>query len=377
MRDKNVIVYTNEIDPFNPKNRMTCDMCTESGPNYGSLRIRKINNKSAPQPTINGTPKLYYPFNKVHKYQFPSATEIRSYDKIDGTNVVAYRYLDSTGHPFITFKVRLFPFLRGQFVPMWQRILNMYPNLSKLFVMNPSVSAFSFELFGSDNIHLIKYPEKLDIRLLFGIKRGWTDGEPIYAIPEEINTGGMVATAFHQQTITSDYVWNYEQEQKAKDSILTPVDNDEDDRQIFEGSEGSVWYLREKESGNWRMFKCKPHQIEVIHWASEHIPSTICHATAHNVLETQDDVTYESVVELLLEDYTQEKIDKSAYRIRKAVNTMQEAIFLHQQVDIVMNLYDFSDADVPTVMRTLSKHFDRGDMRKVFQRVDKIRKGEV
>ena len=233
MGKKNVIVYTNEIDPFNPKNRMTCDLCTESGSNYGSLRIRTINNKSAPQPTINGTPKLYYPFNKAHKYQFPSATEIRSYDKIDGTNVVAYRYLDSTGHPFITFKVRLFPFLRGQFVPMWQRILNMYPNLSKLFVMNPSVSAFSFELFGSDNIHLIKYPEKLDIRLLFGIKRGWTDGEPIYAIPEEINTGGMVATAFHQQTITSDYVWNYEQEQKAKDSILTPVDNDEDDRQIL------------------------------------------------------------------------------------------------------------------------------------------------
>ena len=125
------------------------------------------------------------------------------------------------------------------------------------------------------------------------------------------------------------------------------------------------------------MFKCKPHQIEVIHWASEHIPSTICYATAHNVLETQDDVTYEAVAQLLLEEYTQEKIDKSAYRIKKAVNTVQEAIFLHQQVDIVMNLYDFSDADVPTVMRTLSKHFDRGDMRKVYQRVQQTIKGEV
>ena len=373
MRNKNLILYTDEVDPFNPRNRITCDLTTESGPNYGSFRIRTVNGEPAPQPTIIGTPKLYYPFNKAHKYQFPSATEIRAYEKYDGTNVTLIKYTDSKGNPFITFKVRLFPFLRGHFIPKWKRILAMYPNIRKLFVMNPNIQAFSFELFGSDNTHLIKYDEKLDIRLLFGIKHGWDENDVRYATPEEIATGGIVPQATHHATINGDYVWHYEQHQKAMDTRLKPVEN-EDGRQLFEGSEGSIWYLKEKETGNWRMFKCKPHQIELIHWDSEHIPSTICYATAQNVLEIQDDVTLEAVESLLLEEFSQEKVDASRYRIEKAVHEIQFQVTLNRKVDSVLESELPTDTnDKATIMRTLSKHFDRSDMRKVYNRVAEVR----
>ena len=297
----------------------------------------------------------------------------RSYEKYDGTNVVMYKYLDSKGNPFISFKVRLYPFLRGRFVPMWQMILDMYPHIRKLFVMNPNIQAFSFEMFGRNNTNLIKYDEKLDIRLLFGIKRGWTDNDVRYAIPEEIATGGLVPQATHHATINGDYVWHYEKQQEAMDARLKPIENDEG-QTLFEGSEGAIWYLREKETGNWRMFKCKPHQIELIHWASEHIPSTICYATAQNVLETQDDVTLEAVEILLLEEFTQEKIDASRYRIEKAVDEIQFQIVLNRKVDSVLSSEVSADTnDKSTIMRTLSKHFDKSDMRKVYNRVAEVR----
>ena len=368
MNNKNLIEYTNEVDPFNPNNRMTCTLCTEGGKMYGSLEIHSVNGYDVSLPRTYGTPKLAYPFNKVHKYKFPSAHEIRSYEKYDGTNVFMYKYQDHTGMPFITFKVRLFPFLRGQFVPMWKRIIQQYPKITKLFNLNPDISGFSFELFGSDNTHLISYKERLDTRLLFGVRN---EGEIVP--PDNIACANIVPTATFNFSIDKDYIWYYEQEQNSKDAKLKAVNTDEG-KTIYEGSEGSIWYLHEKETGLWKQYKCKPHQIEQIHWASDHIPSATCYMTAMNVLETNDEVTYESVVGLLLEEFDQEKIDVSKLRIMRAVTEVQEEVEFNRKVDELSTLDKFSiDTDLPIIMKSINKHFNRKDMQKVYSRVKMAR----
>ena len=35
---------------------------------------------------------------------------------------------------------------------------------------------------------------------------------------------------------------------------------------MFRGEEGSIWFVRVKDTCEIRMYKCKPHQIEQVHW---------------------------------------------------------------------------------------------------------------
>ena len=158
-------------DPFNPQNRVEGQISFNRAC-YGSLKIKKINGESVDQPQIFGTPKIAYPFGLGHNYRFPSAERIYRFRKYDGTNIFMYRYRNN-GMEYITFKVRLFPFLRGCYITMWKHILRKYPQIPELFKMNPDVTGFSFELYGSDNPHMIQYEDvKLDIVLLFGMRGG-------------------------------------------------------------------------------------------------------------------------------------------------------------------------------------------------------------
>jgi hypothetical protein len=52
------------------------------------------------------------------------------YEKIDGTNVLLFRYADARGERFVSYKTRLSPFLRvqpyGDFVALWTEIAAIY-----------------------------------------------------------------------------------------------------------------------------------------------------------------------------------------------------------------------------------------------------------
>ena len=175
------------IDPFNPKNHVEGQISFSRDKSYGSLKIERINAELVDQPQIFGTPKIAYPFGLGHNYRFPSADRIYRFRKYDGTNIFMYRYRNN-GMEYITFKVRLFPFLRGRYITMWQYILRKYPQIPELFKLNPDVTGFSFELYGSDNPHMIQYEDvKLDIVLLFGL-RG-TEGQIV--LNTELETGDI------------------------------------------------------------------------------------------------------------------------------------------------------------------------------------------
>lgn len=153
-------------DPFNPNNFVEGFLCTRAANDYGSLMISKVNGTKCPQ-LIQGTPKLHYPFDKNGNWNFPSARKILVYEKLDGTNVVQYVYGDKK-QTYTSYKTRLRPFLSdgrfGDFFGMWQDMLKKYPNINKIAETGV---AYSFELYGYLNRHLIEYSVGLDCALLF------------------------------------------------------------------------------------------------------------------------------------------------------------------------------------------------------------------
>lgn len=93
------------------------------------------------------------------------------YEKLDGTNVLAYHFEDADGQQRLTYKLRLSPVLRnskwGPFLEYWREILARHPALPERITAN--FCHVSFELYGARNAHLISYDGPLAVAALFGI----------------------------------------------------------------------------------------------------------------------------------------------------------------------------------------------------------------
>ena len=158
-------------DPFNQKNTLEGNIIIGPGKYYGALKIDSVNEASVYDGITFATPKLEYPFSKGFNYKFPSASEIKTFRKYDGTNFFMYRYSDPYGFRFTSYKVRLWPFLRGKFLPLWNEILDKHPSIPDLYEMNTGLdlAGFAFEMYGGRNPHLMRYSNPLDAVVLFAV----------------------------------------------------------------------------------------------------------------------------------------------------------------------------------------------------------------
>ena len=316
-------------DPFNPQNHVEGQVNLSRNTRYGLLKIKKINGESVDQPQIFGTPKIAYPFGLGHNYRFPSAEWIYRFRKYDGTNIFMYRYRNN-GMEYITFKVRLFPFLRGRYITMWRYMLHKYPQITELFKMNPEVTGFSFELYGSDNPHMIQYENiKLNTVLLFGL-RG-RQGQIV--LNTEIEAGD-IPKAEQLGTVETDYVWHYEQEQQDLNRCLTFIGLNESNAPMFRGEEGSIWYVKVKDTDEIRMYKCKPHQIEQVHWTQtqKQLSPTVIWATILKTFENWESPELDEIIAMLNEDYPIHQITISIPQIRQMLNTAKKSKDTQQKI---------------------------------------------
>ena len=352
-----------EKDPFNPQNTLEVSLCRLLGKHYGALDIYKVNGNEISQPKVWATPKLEYPFNMSGKFHFPSASKILCYEKLDGTNIFAYRYRDDKGYTHITYKVRTFPFLRGRFLNMWKEVLKKHPRIPKLFLENPDISGFSFELYGANNPHLIEYKEELETKLLFGVK-----GEGEIVPVKELNSPD-VPTIRLTGTVDRDYVWNYQQKQELMGSDLEYSKPLPDGTVLMKGDEGEVWFMKEKETDLWKMYKCKPHEIENLHWSNYMIPLLTIKATADNVLEVDDKITVDNLTNLLLEEFPLEQIELSKRRLIKIIGEFEERFVFAQGVKDNLDSLGFSvdEDELTDILIAFSKNqiYYKNEMRKV------------
>lgn len=228
-----------EVDPFNPENQLR-GFIVKKRRRRGDLRITHVNGQACAQ-YVHATPTI--PLLETTA-PLPDFDRAHIFDKLDGTNVLLFRYHDAGGREHVSYKTRASPFLRlqpyGDFVALWRTMLERYA--AQLDELIAAPHHFGFELFGRDLRILTDYPTALDARLLYAIDR---DTGRILA-PETVET-----YAFPTPTKLAEY--------EAGTSAATLHD---DVLAQCEGrplAEGAVAYL--SKGGEATLYKIKPPSV--------------------------------------------------------------------------------------------------------------------
>ena len=364
-----------ELDLFNdPVNRVEGYICLRPCDLYGALEITEVNGRPAPQPLIYATPKTSYPFAKTRDWLIGDGSyegEIQAYEKIDGTNIFQYTYLDADGNPFTTFKLRTRFGLSAHFAGLLEQALVDVPGLRDLVL--PPGTGLGYELYGTKNPMLIRYDADIALRLLYG-----RQGSEMVALSnsdffDSVLQGLSVPRAQEQP-------WNglenfhqaYQDLQQHYTEGMVELAED-----FWDGKEGAMLYvpfkgeLRGSESGFTRLIKLKSLQVQEVHWRSEFIPEEEIAATARNMWEVSDEPDLETLRELLSEDWSDTQLDKTADRISKVFYEVVDNRRIQNQIvkavtDLGITQQDFLN-DRASVMRQVSPYFAKNDMTKVFK----------
>lgn len=356
-----------EVDPFNLKNEVRGYISRKGNEYYGALIITGINNKKVPEQLIMGTPKMVYPFTTLadgtRKYRFPSAKEIEIYEKLDGTNILAYSYTDGV-NTYYSYKTRLRPFLNegsrwGKFCSMWREVAGGHLRDIEGIMRRESCN-LSFELYGAKNVHLVVYDVPLAYALLFGV----TNAGRIISPAKLGDLKGLTPVSI-MSTIGKDYVYNYEETQRVLNDGLSQVEEN-----YYKGVEGTVWYMH-LHDGRCIQLKCKPEIIEAIHFAAgAGINKTIIIATCWNAFENVEVLTVEFIKQLLAEEFKPVQIEAVHPYIEDCISFVNKELEFRQSVlreyealGMNINLYKAE------IMRALSGKFDRNKMRKVYSTI--------
>ena len=356
-------------DPFNDDARLEGFLCQKPNHTYGGLALLRVDGRAAPQ-RIFATPKLHYPFGKDGSFHFPPIQSAHLYEKLDGTNVLAYRYVDADGRGRLTYKLRLSPVLRnskwGPFLDYWRELLARHPDLPGLVEANGC--HVSFEMFGARNAHLIAYDVPLAVAVLFGVR----PADAAAVGPFALRTGSVpVAPLIGELRAGDDPVARFQALREEMERRNQPAADDK-----LSGTEGAVWYVTEP-SGRVTLWKCKPESVEAIHWATG-INKTAVIATCWNALETADVLNFETLLPLLLEEYQPDDIEKFRANIDDAlrqVNAEQAFRQCVREAYAALRAQGLSlTRDKGSVMRALSGRFERGQMGHVYAAI--VRLGE-
>lgn len=274
--DERFIEPFDVTDPFNDGIRLEGFLCRRPDHRYGALALLRVDGRAAPQ-RIFATPKLRYPFGRDGRFFFPRIQQVHVYEKVDGTNVLAYHYEDADGQQRLTYKLRLSPVLRnskwGRFLDYWREILSRHSDLPERIKANSC--QVSFELYGTRNAHLIAYDVSLAVAALFGIR----PEDAAVIGPFRLRMGSVpAAPLIGELRAGEDPVARF---QELRDELERRNKHIADDK--LYGTEGAVWYVTEP-SGRVTLWKCKPESVEQIHWAAG-INKAAVIATCWNALD--------------------------------------------------------------------------------------------
>jgi hypothetical protein len=217
--------------------------------------------------------------------------------------------------------------------------------------------AEGFVMHNSANPHLVLYDVPLDTAVLFGITN-----EGTIIDPEALDTRGVPMASFVQR-IDSSYVETYLMQKRLMQEKLVVVE----DGELYKGCEGQVWYLH-MVNGSCIQMKCKPDEIESIHFAAgRRLSKVTVMATCQNAFENMDNPTYDFVAGLISEEYSWELIDLSKDLILRCIAQAKKVFAF--KADVILKYQATGKnilIDKAEVMRAMSQLFSKKDMRRVF-----------
>lgn len=359
-----------EPDPFNEGNEVGGYISQKPNEYYGAMVITIVNGKAVAPQMVMGSPKMHYPFEKrddgERRYVFPPARYIEIYEKLDGTNILAYYYYGENGERYLSFKTRLRPFVRsgrfGDFEGMWKEVGLPYADIMKRLMQDMDCN-LSFEMYGSRNTHLVVYDMPLAIAFLFGVTNV---GRILSPSAEPVKYEGALPVVRRLQVIERDYVWNYEETRRKLQAGLKQVDDEH-----YSGVEGAVWYLH-LAGGRCIQIKCKPEDIEAIHFAAgAHMSKNSIIATCWNAFENVDTLSFAAVKELLVEEWDEAEIEANRGLVRNCISLVTEEAEFRRDV---VEAYRATGLNVrlnkAEVMRDMADRYPKSKMRKVYSIID-------
>ena len=357
-------------DPNNPGNRLSGWVQRAGGDEYGCLVIARVNGLPAPQ-RILATPKTSYPYRRDRAWLMHRAQRVLSFLKYDGTNICQYAYQDAHGGEFTSFKLRLRPFIPPGFQTLLERTLERYPGVRDLKLVQGE--AMVYELYGRNNPMLIRYTEDIELRSLF--RRNPEDGDIEPARADDLNFSRLDCP-LAEETAPGDWRDSREEylrRQSEHSGNLVPVTSEGET--TFQGNEGEMLYVRfsggerSQPGGFTRLIKLKPPEIEEIHQASDFVPRAELEATVRNIFEAADDPDITDFLMLLSEEWSDEQVGRS---METAERVLETALRNRAFQDAVLEkfLAEFQPeqfrSETRTVMRSLSEHFPRNEMKRVY-----------
>jgi len=369
-------VHENEVthfaveDLFNSPNTLEGFLCKRSDHRYGALVLTKVNGEEVPHQVVYGTPKQRYPF-KMRRgeryYLWPKVIlAVKTYEKLDGTNILAYSYQDAEGTRFTTFKTRLTPVVRNgvqaNHRDLWKTLLKEQTGLLEASEKASEEVSVAFEMYGYSNPLLIAYEKPLEAKVIFGVSRKDASvlvPDEMGEIPETVRVKLSGTFEGSDPKALSDYFEKRQNQSEEK--------NHKKGEQI-EGTEGEVFYLQEVDG--WHQYKCKAPSVESIHRLNGgELSESVVYPTALNALESVEGIlTVEYVQNLLLEEFCEEIVERSLGLVRTIVNGLNEK---HALIKKVKGLYETSGMTYEKdgrggLMRYFSQNLEKEEMKKVF-----------
>ena len=363
LENKNRVIEFEEQDPYNPQNTLKGYVNRRQGQLYGALWITHVNGKRCPQ-LIYSAPKQHYPFDKDIKeekvYKFPEYEKIELYEKLDGTCIISYNYVDKNNVKYLTYKTRLRPFLGsskyGNFFELWNEMREKYPDIDKVC----GISGFNyvFELYGKRNKILMDYDVPLDTRLIF-----WIDAHTGYIYPpKNLIDANYIPILLADALISEINEEGYINTQNALESNLE-ID---EENQIMRGKEGYVMYFLDKYDTAVQI-KCKPPSVLKYHWSGDAIAYESIYTTVINAFENFDEPTYDDVASLLSEEFEEGKISKSRVRIEKTLGRVlfDKKYQFKLAIDYKKRGFDIN-RDKATCMRWFGKNYPKSEAHRIY-----------
>lgn len=328
-----------EPDPFNThgllQNTLGGTICRKPDYRYGALCITTVNGEPVEPQYIYGTPKMHYPIDRGGNWLWPeNPIRVKVAHKYDGTNIFGYTYKDAAGKAYRTFKTRLTPTLRpslyGSWVDLWSEILKDHPNWRDY-----NDCDVSYELYGSRNQHLVVYD---------GVRLKATELFDVWG-PNDYSPISWEYTIDPESGLTSLYNYLRAQDEQA---------NSKAGKYVVEGR--IIWV---HDGSRWTPWKCKPETVEALHRRmADGIPEDVIRPTVKNAMQSSCGSTtgelFKETCELLLEDYTQEEVDRVETRIRKLVSEQQKWAEFRGDIAVILSSCE-SGLDKAGVMRYIAQ----------------------
>lgn len=352
-------------------------ICRHESEKLGMLAITELAGQERLE-FVYAMPKIHYPYDfdrdgrPIVAISVPqNIVDARFTLKLDGTAIIFYPLKDASGQLLeVIPRTRLQPVLAASRWGDWWGLLDeAMPDRSRVEeAVRVQDAVLIFELWGYRNPHLVRYETPLALTLHTAVRhrkvasfRRLTDIAARYGfdlIPTlEVaapNAAGL-AEAYRR--------WQERMEaanRAAGEGVFT--------------QEGAILVLSTAETATY--WKCKPPSIEEIHWASGATISreTILQAL-HKMLENGYDFSpgrVEDLQAMLEADYDPREIEGAADLIQREyldfTVEMQRRAWLRQLVqDSGLDV-----RDLPNLMRHLSQHYPKREMRWVYASVKSL-----